>query len=466
MSNGGVLSTVTFGGGNSGDIAIKANRVELVGESIAGSSSEIAANVFFERGDGGNIDINTKQLIMADGAAISSLSFDVGNGGRIDIRAEEIDLNGANSSNGSATTIDGSVAGTGDGADITIQTKYLRTSDGAAIATGTFGEGNAGDLTINATESIELKRASEETRGGLFTSAILGTGDGGNLVVNTKQLTIEDGATISVSNFQSRNLLPPGEGAAGDLKIQADSIDLERGVITAEANAGNQGNIKINSERVVLRDNSLITTNAMGSATGGDIYLTTDTLTALNNSDITANAVSNFAGRVTIDATGIFGLEFREQLTPFSDITATSELGAEFNGVVQLNTPDVDPASGLDNLADDTLDATAINVASCPSGVENNFVVAGKGGLPENPTQGLRTIAVWNDLRPIVLNKESHSSSATNPIQTETQQQPEQIIEAKGWVIGERGQIILTATPNNSIVRHSAIPTPGCQTKR
>ena len=57
-------------------------------------------------------------------------------------------------------------------------------------------------------------------------------------------------------------------------------------------------------------------------------------------------------GRVTITATGIFGLEFRLAETPeTSDITATSNLGPEFNGQVILNTPEVDPTSGLTELS-------------------------------------------------------------------------------------------------------------------
>ena len=55
--------------------------------------------------------------------------------------------------------------------------------------------------------------------------------------------------------------------------------------------------------------------------------------------------------KLVITARGLFGLEFREAQTPESDITATSNLGASFSGEVILNTPEVDPTSGITELS-------------------------------------------------------------------------------------------------------------------
>ena len=101
------------------------------------------------------------------------------------------------------------------------------------------------------------------------------------------------------------------------------------------------------SPDIRLRQDSQIRTNAQGEATGGNITTNADSLVALENSDITANSQQSFGGRVIVNAQGIFGIEFRPALTPESDITASSELGAEFSGTVEVNTPDTDPSSGL-----------------------------------------------------------------------------------------------------------------------
>lgn len=59
-------------------------------------------------------------------------------------------------------------------------------------------------------------------------------------------------------------------------------------------------------------------------------------------SDITANAAEGRGGRVSITTQGLFGIEFRPQLTPDNDITVSSDIGLD--GVFVQNTPGVDPS--------------------------------------------------------------------------------------------------------------------------
>lgn len=466
VSGGAFISSGTFGAGHSGSITVNAETTELIdgatfGNTLISPSGIFSQAIFSETGSSGDININTKTLSLTGGAKVSTVTGLGGDSGSIFVNAESISIRG--------TAIDGfpsgfdttTFAGEGNAGNIEVNTARLLTTNGGQITTGTFGEGNAGNLTVNATESVVLQGATAQGRTGLFASAFVGTGDGGNINLTTEQLKIEDGATISVSNFQSRNLAPPGEGAAGNLNITASSIALREGIITAEANSGSKGNISIVSDNIVLQDNSLLTTNAQGEATGGNITIETDTLTALNNSDITANAVNNFAGRVNITATGIFGTEFRQQPTSQSDITASSALGAEFSGVVQLNTPDVDPASGLSQLPINVLDPTSVVAAKCPaSQLGNTFVITGQGGLPDNPSQSLRGTSVWHDLRAIAPEK-LEKSNISLPKQHIRHTTP--IIEAKGWQVGEQGQIILTAEATEVVPTKPIIPYLQCQ---
>ena len=54
------------------------------------------------------------------------------------------------------------------------------------------------------------------------------------------------------------------------------------------------------------------------------------------NSDITANAFQGDGGKINITTNAIFGLEYQPQLTPKSDITASSQFG--LSGQVILDT--------------------------------------------------------------------------------------------------------------------------------
>ena len=106
------------------------------------------------------------------------------------------------------------------------------------------------------------------------------------------------------------------------------------------------------------------------------------------NSDIRANSVNARGGNVTINASGIFGIQFRPQDTPLSDITATGAKSA-LNCTVQLNIDRLDPTSGLVALPTTVVDSSRLIAQECPANQGNSFVITGRGGLPPTPEQQL-----------------------------------------------------------------------------
>ena len=108
--------------------------------------------------------------------------------------------------------------------------------------------------------------------------------------------------------------------------------------ISASTLSGEGGNIVLNTDNLELLNQSQITASAGGSGDGGNITIDSDTILGIQNSDITANAVGGDGGNITITADAIIGFEERSRLTPFNDITATSEFG--LNGTVTVNSPE------------------------------------------------------------------------------------------------------------------------------
>jgi large exoprotein involved in heme utilization and adhesion len=341
LRDGAQVVSATFSSGSAGSVSVNASElVELIGVSADSlfSSGLFSSSAVEATGDAGNLTINTEQLVIRDGAGVSSETFGEGRGGNLTVNASRsVELTGT-TPNGFPSGLSTRTQGSGNAGNLMINTGQLIVRDGAQATSATFGQGSGGNLTANASQSVELIGTSATGASGLFASAIYGDGAGGDLRITTPKLIVRDGATVSVSNFQSRNLAPPGTGPAGNLQIQAGTIRLEnQGTITAAAAGGDKGNITIDSQDIQMRRGSAITTNATGPSAGGNIIINTDTLVALENSDITANALNNRGGNVSINAQGIFGTEFRPQLTPNSDITATGAEG--LNGVVQINTP-------------------------------------------------------------------------------------------------------------------------------
>jgi len=99
---------------------------------------------------------------------------------------------------------------------------------------------------------------------------------------------------------------------------------------------------------------------------------------AFNNSDITANARQGRGGQVRLATQGIFGTAFRSRLTPNSDITATSNLGAEFEGIVEIQTPDLDTSSGLTRLSEQVYGAIPAWTNSCAQFANSQFILSSR----------------------------------------------------------------------------------------
>ena len=445
LTDGAQITTLTAGAGNAGNISVNAREILLIGGSGQFASGLSASVEPESTGRGGSITVTTDRLQLRDGAEISTTSFGDGRAGNLSVDAEAIEIQGGSSSGPSA--LFAAARGTGNGGSLTLNTDRLRVAQGGQIATSTSGSGKAGDLTIRVAESVELSGGNALGRSGLFTSAIDGTGTGGNLQVETEQLVVEDGATVSVSNFPSQTSdFQPGQGGVGNLTLTADRIRLDnRAVLTADSAAGDRGNITLQSRVILLNRQSGITTNASGSARGGNIVTESNLLIAANNSDITANAEDNFGGQVTVSAAAVLGTQVRPRLTRQSDITASSALGAQFSGTVQLNAPEINPSQGLVQLPARLIDSSNQIAAGCTEIEDNRFVVTGRGGLPEAPIQLLRGSTIWEDLRPLELETETSRESALEP---EPQPAADEPVEAQGWRVDGTGRVTLVAQAN------------------
>ncbi len=493
VTNGAVITTSTFGQGNAGSININVQEyVSFHGVGTNGLPSGAFSIVQPSAvGKGGDIKITTGSLAVTNGAELSAVTFGLGNGGNVAITAHDtVLLDGVAKQGFSSGLLSGSEVETasGQGGNITVRTGTLHISNGAVVSartvnafrggniivdannleltgggqilTSTYNSGRAGNITVNVTNGITISGSdlTFDTRlrqfgrpivdpassaSGLFANTdTKSSGQGGTISLDTKQLQILDGAQVSVNS--------QGNGGAGNVDISAHSIHLDNhATISANTRAG-QGNINLGSGDLILRRGSNITTNATGKATGGNITINTDNLVAVpkEDSDMSANAEESFGGRVIINAQGIFGTQFQLEDTPFSDITATSALGSQFSGTVQINIPDVDPSRGLTHLPNEPVDASRQIAQTCRAtstraSQQSQFVITGRGGLPPNPKEPLSKDAVqvdWVTLNPRVENRSTPAVSVPKTSAT-----PAPLVEAQGWLMNAKGQVVLTA---------------------
>jgi filamentous hemagglutinin family protein len=416
--------------GRGGNIDITAGALSLLnGAQLAAATSG--------NGDAGNITVSADTMSLSRGGQLLTTTFSTGQAGDITVNTPELRLSGADSGLFAQTT---TAANAGN---LTIQPRdhgqsvRVNLQDGAQVSASTSSSGRGGRLTITAPDSITLTG-----NGSVIAAETGGEGTGGNLFLTTGDLRIQNGAEVTVSSS--------GTGSAGILFVEANQIYLDNGGRIRADTSGGGGNINLRAPLILLRNGSSITTNARGiNIPGGNIDIYTDNLVAVpsENSDISANSADFRGGNVTIRASGIFGVESRERVTPLSDITATGVS----KGTVNIITPGIDPSRGLAELPTDVVDVSNAIAQGCRDVRGSSFVVTGRGGLPPTPQQALGDDPRWRDWRtPAVVSRQPNAagnatlSPSANPARTKSAR-----VEATGWVIEPDGKVILTASAPN-----------------
>nr|WP_246275601.1 S-layer family protein [Brasilonema bromeliae] len=402
----------TFGAQPAGTLAVTASEsVELLGGSRLLTGTEGTGE------DAGNLRIETGRLIVQDGAQVSASTRSQGRGGTLSVTAKE-------STQLIGTSIDGIESGlfvrttaTGDAGNLEIETGQLIVQDGARISASTAQES---------------------------------TGQAGSITLKTGELNLQDGAQVTVSSA--------GKGNAGNLEIISGSIKLDNsGKLLGFTNFGEGGNINLQVRDLIsMRRQSQISAEARNNAKGGNITINAKDgfIVAVpgENSDIIANANQGRGGNINITTSGIYGLESRPTLTEFSDINASSQAGPQFNGTIEINTPDVDLNSDLVNLPSVPIDTKLAQGCNSPNYAKSSFIYTGRGGLPPNPKDILTPDAVQVDWVTLNPNIDSHNSPS---VSTSTNPTPEPIVEATGWVFNAKGEVVFTASAPTTTPRSS-----------
>ncbi|BAY48629.1 filamentous hemagglutinin family outer membrane protein [Scytonema sp. HK-05] len=509
VRDGAQIVTGTSGEGLGGTLTVNASEsVDLSG--ISAFDNEVPSGLYTTaeeqaRGAGGNLTLTTGRLFVRGGAQIATATRGQGRAGQLMVNASEsVELSGiapgpGGSPSGLLTDVQGGARGMGG--DLTLNTRQLIVQDGARVSSATWGRGSGGSLTVNASESVEVSGKDVGGSRSILTAQTRGPGNAGDLMIKTGQLIVADGAEVSASTTRAGDagnvtittgklvvrdgaqvtVGSQGTGSAGNLKVTARSIKLDnQAKITAETGSGNGGDIILqNRDLLLLRRGSRISATAGTAQQGGDggnITINTPNgfIVAVpnENSDITANAFSGNGGQVTINATGIFGMIPRSredlvkllqtndpnQLDPVrlltNDISAISQANPSLNGVVTINTPDVDPNRGLVELPVNLVDASQQIAQSCTprDGQTSRFVATGRGGLPLSPSEPLRSRAVITQW--VTLDEQTGNQKDAEAKPMALSEHPadnrEPIVEANGWVVDKKGDVYLVAQVPNA----------------
>ena len=513
VRNGARVNASTAGIGNSGLIEIIARDSVLLEklngrEGISSIESRVQSRGI---GDAAGVEITTGSLTVRDGAFISGTTLGRGDGGKVKIQADSILLEGISSANPNERTsvvsrvgrvsAVGEAAGVGNSGGVEITTGSLRIKDGARINTEIRGVGKAGNITINA-DTVEIGAGSELSSttfsessagsiniqardsttiigedSGIFANTQPGsTGDGGTISIGDSsqfagKLTISDGAQIAVDS--------QGDGNGGKISVWTRALSLDnQAKLSAETMAGSGGNIDLQvDESIKLKRESTISAQAKEDADGGNININAELIiTSLNqNNDIIANANRGAGGNINITAEGVFNIQERPLNPITNDINASSEFGLD--GTVSINTPDTstlqETVETPEIVEPQVLSAKACSVRG-ESGV-SSFNIAGKGGVPPVLTAPLTADAIHIEGKTVTLQPEVDEANVAKTEQTEPKKRKfvtlveqtesislEDIVPARGAIILENGDVLLTAYPTPNNVSRTPVKSANC----
>jgi large exoprotein involved in heme utilization and adhesion len=243
----------SLGAGSAGTVTITAtDSVTIAGRDSAGEPSRIFSNAR-SSGDGGRITISTPTLTMDDGvittftegegragdielgvgrltltggAVIDSSTRSTGRGGNIVIAATETITIAGHDRDDFPSGILSGTEGRGAGGDIHVAAQHIQLSDGGTISASSFGDGAAGNILLQASETFGSQHGAVTT-----TAAQAGGG----------RIELRAGRMVQLRDSQVTTSVQGGEGDAGNVTLDSTFVVAEGSQIIAQAFAGGGG---------------------------------------------------------------------------------------------------------------------------------------------------------------------------------------------------------------------------------
>ncbi|MBF2097923.1 MAG: filamentous hemagglutinin N-terminal domain-containing protein [Gloeomargaritaceae cyanobacterium C42_A2020_066] len=391
ITGGAVISSSTFGEGDPGSIEVQARQLLISGTSTdgqfrSGLGSQIGEGAV---GDGraSGVSIAADLISVTGGAVLSAGTLGRGDAGSVAIDARHVEIRGA-SADGQFSSGIGSEVGnqaTGNGGSILIKTDSLSVLDSGAISVDTFGQGNAGSISVDA-QDVEVRG----TRGNGIRSFIGSdvnpgaTGDGGSVRLEVDTLQILDGGLVSASTI--------GVGDAGSVFVNARLVEVSGTTVTElarsaivsevlEGAVGDGGDVTINSDTVKILKGGLLSASTISEGDAGSVVVNARVLEILGTSK-SGNLRSGIGSEVGEEAIGSGG-----------SIAITAEfLNVSSGGAISASTFGQGDAGSI------TVQARAVELSGqstagrLPSGIgsEASEEASGAGGSVTITTNTLR----------------------------------------------------------------------------
>ncbi|MFB2969235.1 filamentous hemagglutinin N-terminal domain-containing protein [Aerosakkonema sp. BLCC-F183] len=266
--------------------------------SISLSNEVLLSTQTFGKGTGGNIVIFSDSFSLTGGSRLEATTSGSGNAGNIFVVSNDsLTISGISpfqviensvqggKSSGLFTDTNESIEGnSGNGGNIEIQTGNLTISDGGVLSSRSKSNGNGGNINIFANNSVTI------TGGGQILTITYNTGTAGNININA-----DDSVNISGFDPSYFDRVNKAQEILQDRKAAKNSFDTNGEASSLQASTfgeGEAGNVIVDAgNTVTLADSSSINSSSSGKGEAGSVSVkASDTISIANSSIYTGSS--------------------------------------------------------------------------------------------------------------------------------------------------------------------------------
>ena len=415
LNDQGLINSSTYGTGNAGKVQVTGigpdSSVTIDGGTDVNPTGILSEAQSGSTGAAGSVTVSMDHVSLLRTGQISSSTVAGGEAGSVTVNASTLFADG-----GGRTDFDTGVfsnadpGSTGKAGSVVVTANLIGLFAQGVISSSTFGPGSGGTVTVTTGELVALGSPGTNVFDtGVSTNAVEGTGAAGDINlsanvidlftngrVSSSSLTSGRGGNVTVTgNTQPLDLTVSGFGAsvralasspegagAGTITISAGKIALvNQGDITTQALAGGGGNVLLTASQLLNLDRGSITTSSQGGASTS------------NGGDVGIGARYVVLNDGTVQANADAGKGGDIRITasqyfasPGSLVQASSTLG--ISGTINIQAPDTNVPGTLAELSDRLLNIPSIQRQGCSGAAQSertsSLVVGSRGGLPRN----------------------------------------------------------------------------------
>ncbi|NJL53335.1 MAG: filamentous hemagglutinin N-terminal domain-containing protein [Hydrococcus sp. SU_1_0] len=351
-SGGQFVSGIRAGGGSvdaqAGNIVISATDSVLIDGQENNNFTGILANVNTNSiGNAGNINITTGSFTAINSALIRLDSDGQGNAGNLTINAtDSVLFDNATA----ATNVLSSAQNNSDSGNISITTGSLTLDNDSRLVADNSALGTGGDIRLNVTDQVSLNNSS-------FIN--VSAAGGGSLTIDARNLELTSDSNIVAGITVNA---ATSDAQAGDIVINTtedvliDAADTESitQIVNSNLGSGNAGNIEVNARNISLINGGAINSFGDGQGSTGNITLNaTGNISFDGIKDFQRGGISNFFRVMTTGTPGNIDLK-AQNLTLTNGAAILNQITGEANsGDINIDVADTISIDGAGEVAND-----------------------------------------------------------------------------------------------------------------